>query len=314
MEAIELHYESHDGVSDIRSLLWQQDAVSCEAPRGIVQIVHGMSEHVERYAPFASFLVSKGFVVCANDHVGHGKSASDKESLGHMPLRNGAEVLIEDVHELRKMMQGRYGEEVPFVMFGHSMGSFVTRCYLTRYAKGLAAAVLCGTGQQPRALSRVGNAVCHILAAFKGERYCSAFVDSLGAGAFSKAISDARTEVDWISTDPEVVDAYRADSACGQMFTLGAYASLTALALEATDPKRARLIPKGLPLLFIAGGEDPVGNCGKGVERAAEQYRAAGILCVDMKLYDGMRHEILNEPVKEEVFNDVDRWLRSKGI
>ena len=128
MEAIELQYESHDGVSDIRALLWQRDAVSCEAPRGIVQIVHGMSEHVERYAPFASFLVSKGFVVCANDHVGHGKSASDKESLGHMPLRNGAEVLIEDVHELRKMMQGRYGEERPFVMFGHSMGSFVTRC------------------------------------------------------------------------------------------------------------------------------------------------------------------------------------------
>ena len=277
-------------------------------------IVHGMSEHVERYAPFASFLVSKGFVVCANDHVGHGKSASDKESLGHMPLRNGAEVLIEDVHELRKMMQGRYGEEVPFVMFGHSMGSFMTRCYLTRYAKGLAAAVLCGTGQQPRALSRAGNAVCHILAAFKGERYCSAFVDSLGAGAFSKAISDARTEVDWISTGIlEVVDAHRVDPACGQMFTLGAYASLTALTLEAPTEVGVSY-SEDLPMLFIAGGEDPVGNCGKGVERAAEQYRAAGVLCVDMKLYDGMRHEILNEPVKEEVFNDVDCWLRSKGI
>ena len=273
-----------------------------------------MSEHIERYAPLASFLVSKGFVVCANDHVGHGKSAPDEGWLGHMPLRNGAEVLIEDVHELRRMMQGRYGEEVPFVVFGHSMGSFVTRCYLTRHAKGLAAAVLCGTGQQPRVLSRGGNAVCRILAAFKGERHRSAFVDSLGAGAFSKAIPGARTEVDWISTDPEVVDTYRADPACGQMFTLGAYASLTALTLEATDPARARFVPKDLPLLFIAGGEDPVGDCGKGVERAAEQYRAAGVLCVDMKLYDGMRHEILNEPVKEEVFNDVDRWLRSKGI
>lgn len=313
METVELHYESHDGISDIRALLWKPDAAS-DAPRGIVQIVHGMSEHVERYAPFASFLVSRGFVVCANDHIGHGKSVSTRESLGHMPLRNGAEVLIEDVHELRKIVASRYGGEVPFVMFGHSMGSFVTRSYLTRHAEGLAAAVLCGTGQQPRLLSRAGNAVSKILAACKGEKHRSAFVDSLGAGAFSRAVSDARTEVDWISVDPTVVDAYRADPECGQMFTLGAYASLTALTLEATDSARARRIPKELPLFFIAGGDDPVGDCGKGVMRAVEQYRAAGVSCVDMKLYDGMRHEILNEPVREEVFNDVDCWLCSKGI
>lgn len=313
MKTQRLGFASHDGVSRIHALLWQPDAQSV-APRGIVQIVHGMAEHIDRYEPFARYLVSQGFVVCANDHAGHGKSVQDGEDLGHIPLDGGNEVLIEDVHELRRMTASRFATGVPYVMFGHSMGSFITRCYLTRHGEGLAAAVLCGTGQQPRLLSRAGNMVSRAIASVKGERHRSAFVDSLGAGSFGKAIADARTDLDWISTDPAVVDAYIADPACGQMFTVGGYASLTALTLEATDAARARLVPPALPLFFIAGAEDPVGDCGKGVERAVEEYRAAGVASVDLKLYEGMRHEVLNEPGKEGVYADVARWLESKGI
>lgn len=313
MKTANLGYASHDGTSRIRALLWQPDKTGA-APRGIVQIVHGMAEHIERYAPFAEYLVDQGFVVCANDHVGHGESAQSPDLLGHIPLENGAEVLVEDVHELRNLVASRYARTVPYVIFGHSMGSFVTRTYLTEHAEGLAAAVLCGTGQQPRMLSRAGNMVSRAIAGFKGEQYRSPFVDSLGAGSFSKAIPDARTEVDWISTDPAVVDEYRADPACGQMFTVGGYASLTALTLAATDASRARRVPSDLPLLFVAGAQDPVGDCGAGVRKAAEEYRHAGVKSVDVKLYEGMRHEILNEPDKARVYADVNEWLASKGI
>lgn len=313
MKTQRLGYASHDGASRIHALLWQPDKQTA-VPRGIVQIVHGMAEHIDRYEPFARYLVSQGFVVCANDHVGHGKSVKEEADLGHIPLEGGAEILIEDVHELRRLAASRFASTVPYVLFGHSMGSFVTRSYLTRHAEGLAAAVLCATGQQPRFLSRAGHAVSRLIASGKGERYRSAFVDSLGAGSFSKAIDGARTEFDWISTDPAVVDEYIADPACGQMFSVGAYASLTSLTLEATDAARAGRVPSALPLLFVAGAQDPVGDCGRGVERAAAQYRSAGVASVDVKLYEGMRHEILNEPDKERVYADVESWLKGKGI
>ncbi|MDO4443037.1 MAG: alpha/beta fold hydrolase [Slackia sp.] len=313
MKTQRLGYASHDGASRIHALLWQPGKQTA-VPRGIVQIVHGMAEHIERYEPFARYLASCGFVVCANDHVGHGKSAKSEEDLGHIPLEGGADVLIEDVHDLRRLAASRYSSTVPYVLFGHSMGSFVTRSYLTRHGEGIAAAVLCGTGQQSRSLLHLGRMASKLIAAGKGERYRSSFVDSLGAGAFSKAIEGARTDVDWISTDPAVVDEYIADPACGQMFSVGGYASLTSLTLEATDASRAALIPHDVPLLFVAGDKDPVGDCGCGVQRAASEYRDAGIESVDVKLYEGMRHEILNEPGKERVYADVESWLKSKGI
>ena len=185
---------------------------------------------------------------------------------------------------------------------------------MTRHGEGVAAVILCGTGQQPRLLSSAGRALSRLIAASKGERYRSPLVDSLGAGSFSKAIDGARTDVDWISTDEAVVDEYIADPACGQMFTVGGYAALTSLALEATDALRAALVPHGVPMFFIAGAEDPVGDRGRGVERAACEYRDAGVESVDVKLYEGMRHEILNEPDKERVYEDVASWLESKGI
>lgn len=208
MQTTTLSYPSHDNASTIRALAWEPDDAARPdfSPRAVVQIVHGMSEHVERYAPFAEFLVGRGFVVCANDHVGHGKTAGERD-LGHMPLANGADVLVEDVHVLREKVCERY-PHARHVMFGHSMGSFVTRVYLTRHADGLSAAILCGTGQQPRIQTVAGRVITRLIAQIRGERHVSRFVDSLGAGAYGRAIKDARTDVDWISSDPDVVDEY----------------------------------------------------------------------------------------------------------
>ena len=170
MKTTTLNYASHDGATIIRALVWQPDETV--EPRGVVQLVHGMSEHVERYEPFAKFLVEGGFVVCANDHIGHGKSVADARDLGHMPVRGGAEILVEDVHALRETMAAQFAH-APYVVFGHSMGSFITRKYISEHGEGLAAAILCGTGQQAAALSMAGNALANALARLHGERYKS---------------------------------------------------------------------------------------------------------------------------------------------
>lgn len=314
MQTTTISYPSHDNASTIRALVWEPDDAARPdfLPRAVVQIVHGMSEHVERYAPFAEFLVGRGFVVCANDHVGHGKTAGEHD-LGHMPLANGADVLVEDVHALREKVCERY-PHARHVMFGHSMGSFVTRVYLTRHADGLSAAILCGTGQQPRIQTVAGRVITRLIAQIRGERHVSRFVDSLGAGAYGRAIKDARTDVDWISSDPDVVDEYIADPLCGQPFTVGAYATLASLVADATDARLARRVPKDLPLLFVAGAEDPVGDCGRGVARAVDEYRNAGVRLVEMGIYPGARHEILNEPCHEAVWHDVEEFLARQGI
>lgn len=330
MKTTEIAFPSADGTSTVAALMWRPDVVAdADADvRGVVQLVHGMAEHKSRYVPFAEFMVDQGFVVCAHDHVGHGRTAPSPKEYGHIPFHadsddgassskqlNGADILIQDTHTLRCMMQRRF-PDVPYVLFGHSMGSYVVRAYVTRHGDGLAAAILCGTGQTPQWLSRVGIAATHLLAAThgEGERYHSGLVDSLGVGAFSRQVPNAKTEYDWISPERAAVDEYASDPSCGFMFTVGGYAALTGATLEAVSPKCAARVPKDLPMLFISGAEDPVGGKGKGVKAAVEEYRAAGVHTVDVHLYEGMRHEIVNRAEGKQVREDVASWLKKQGI
>ena len=244
-----------------------------------------MSEHIGRYEDFARFLVSAGFAVCAHDHIGHGRSVADPMDLGHMPLDCGKDALIEDVHEMRKTVSARFSRKTPYFIFGHSMGSFVTRAYLSRHAEGLSGAVICGTGNEPVVKSKMGHLLACRVAAKQGERTRSKLLHNLADGAFSKAVKDARTPLDWLSTDPEVVDAYIADDLCGQTFTAGAYATLASLTAEVATLDSALEIPSELPILLIAGTLDPVGNKGRGVKSTAALFEKAGIKDVEVELY-----------------------------
>lgn len=306
IDVSEFEYPSFDGTSTIHAMTW----IPSGNVVGVLQMIHGMSEHIERYDAFARFMAEHGFVVCGHDHIGHGKSVSSKDDLGHMPIDRGADALVEDVDTLRLIMQEAYGESLPYFIFGHSMGSFVLRVYLTRHASGLSGAILCGTGQQPRIASLAGNALARVGTLVSGERKQSKLIHSLADGAFSRAIKDARTEFDWISADPDNVDDYIADELNGFPFTLGGYVALTSLTRTAADLRAAKRIPSDLPLLFIAGSEDPVGDCGRGVHAAADMVRTAGVHDVEVILYDGMRHEILNEREKSSVFEDVLVWMQ----
>ena len=288
MKTTALPYPSADGASTVRAWLWEPDG-NAEAPaarRGLVQIIHGMSEHAERYASCAEALCAAGYLVCANDHVGHGRTAAATCDLGHIPLAGGVDILLADVHALRSRVIGRLRAQgvsarIPYIFFGHSLGSFIVRVYLTQHAEGVSAAVICGTGQQPPALARAGNALCRVLARLRGEHFRSRLIHELVVGAYGRAIKGARTPYDWLSTDPAVVEAYQRDPLCGQMFTVGGYAAVTELAATSQQHSLARRIPRGLPLLFIAGSNDPVGDCGRGVRAAAKQYRDLGMVHVD---------------------------------
>lgn len=296
--------------------------------RGVVQITHGMCEHIERYNHFASFLASHGFAVCGQDTIGHGKSVETPSDWGHIPAQGGKEALIENVHALRGIMQerlaGEYGAQgegveaseagpFPYFMFGHSMGSFIVRNYVAHYAQGLAGAIVCGTGHQPGAVAAGGLAMARLIARTKGERYISNTLYNLAEGAYGKAIEEPRTPLDWLSTNPAVVDAYIEDPACGYRFTAGAYVTLMGLLSDLSKKSTTARIPQDLPLFLIAGASDPVGNCGRGVAQVYKEYKQAGLRDVDLRLYLGMRHEILNEPENKKVYDDVLQWLERRS-
>lgn len=299
-------FASADGTSTIHARFWAPDG---KAPRAVIQVVHGMSEHVRRYDDFARFLVARGYVVCGDDHIGHGASAPVHKH-GCMPAKNGNEVLLADEHTLRGIAVEKF-PGVPHVFFGHSMGSFITRCYLARHGTGVAAAVICGTGTVPVATSRAGNALAHVICAVRGEDHRSKLLDGLGAGAYGKAVPGP-TGYEWLSSNEKNVADYIADDECGFMFSAGGYVSLTALTAEACSASCAAAVPHELPLLYIGGEGDPVGDMGRGVHAAAQLALDAGSTDVTCRVYEGMRHEILNELDHARVYEDVASWLDQK--
>ena len=301
-------FSSKDGKTQIKGLVWSPKSVKT-SPKAIIQIVHGMEEHIGRYVDFANYLALQGFVVCGADMLGHGMSVVDEDHLSCMPAENGMDILIEDAHELRKTVASRYSQQTPYFVFGHSLGSYIMRVYLSRFGKGIAGAVLCGAGQLPKILSVGGNLLAKLIVRSKGQDYRSSFLENMGIGAYSQSVKNKRTDLDWLCTDAKVVDAYIADCLCGVSFSAGAYATTTSLTKQAARKKTARQVPKNLPMLFVAGDQDPVGDNGKGVRRSVDLLEQAGVKQVDCKLYAGMRHEILNEPNKEDVYTDIVQWI-----
>ena len=305
----EFTFTSADGKTPIHAIAWLPENEAAQKPRGIVQLAHGMEEYIGRYDDFARFLVGNGFAVCGNDHIGHGQSVSDEVTLSHLPL-NGASIMLNDMHTLRTQFSAQFPESTPYILFGHSMGSFAARCYLARFGKGLAGAIICGTGDVPVSASRFGSFLARRMAAKNGLDSYSPFITSLSDGKYGKAIPLARTNFDWLNTDPAQVDEYINDPLCGVAFTVGGYASLLDLTAEACSTSCAQHAPSGLPVLFISGEEDPVGGPNaKGVMSAAERYAKNSDTLPTIKIYPGMRHEILKEPEHEKVYADVLMWL-----
>lgn len=317
-------YPSANGESTIQAIVWHRGLASLDfgpegqgvkaafeaaRPRAVVQLIHGMGEHIRRYDRFARYLAAQGFLVCGNDQIGHGLTAGTPERYGVLPGADPVNTMVEDVDGLRRAMQAHLPDGLPYLMFGHSMGSLVVRCYIARHGRGLAGAVACGTTMPPRIVSKIGYLASRAFVRLRGPEAKSRVLHRLAYGVYSHKIKGARTPFDWISSDPEAVDAFIADEAAGFMFSGAVYEALTDAACTAARRKTFRDTPDELPVLLIGGDEDPVGDDGKMVERVGWRLRKAGVESVTVKLYGGMRHEVLNEVGYEEVYADVVSWF-----
>ncbi len=299
----EFYYLSRDGKTQIHAVEWIPDG----EVKGILQLCHGMVEYIERYNEFASYMCERGYYVVGHDHLGHGKSVNSDADYGYFPEKEGNQFVIGDIGQLRSMTEEKY-PDVPYLMLGHSMGSFLLRQYLTMYGDGLAGAVIMGTGYQPMAVLKAGQLVCRLTALFKGWRYRSKFVDNLSFGGFNKRFEPSETGRDWITSDRELRRKYVEDPLCMFRFTIGGYYQMFEGMKVLARKESMEKIPKDLPVLFTAGAEDPVGAFGRNVRKVYEKYKAAGMRKVAIKLYAGGRHEILNETNRTQVYEDLFRW------
>lgn len=308
MKKEEFYFESRDGVSRIHAVRYTPDNGEV---RGVFQIVHGMAEYVERYEDIAEYMTERGFVVTGDDHLGHGKSVPEGGTYGYFCEQDPATVVVRDVHRLKKLTQELY-PGVPYILLGHSMGSFIARNYICRYGTGITAAVIMGTGMQPKFLIGISKFLVGMQKLFFGWKHPAGFINNIAFGSYNKRISSPRTEFDWLSVNNDNVDRYLADPLCGRLFTVNGFGTLFELIARLLNKKNLAGVPKELPILMVAGAEDPVGNYGKGVQQAKESLEAAGVKDITLKLYPGDRHEILNEDDREQVKEDIYNWIVGK--
>lgn len=282
--------------------------VSCPSvtPHAILQVTHGMAEYWMRYEGFAAFMAQHGYVVCGNDHLGHGATSGSEYPDGFFAPKNGREYVVQDVHQVTEYIRTRY-PALPLILFGHSMGSFIVRWATERWPNAQCAAIYCGTGGKNPAAG-AGLLLTSAISALRGPQYVSRFVENLAFGSYQKRIETPKTSVDWLSVDEENVQKYVADPKCGFPFTVSAFHELMAMVQHVNTDEWAQHIPQNLPVLVVAGREDPVGDYGNGPQEVARRLQDAGVRRVTLKLYDGMRHEILNETARQTVWNDLLAW------
>lgn len=278
--------------------------------RGIVQIVHGIAEYVERYDHLAKALTEQGIMVVAEDHMGHGKSIGGDGIPGY--FSGGWFAAVEDTYRLLTETMKEF-PGVPYVLFGHSMGSFMTRTMLCMYPDcGITAVILSGTGWIGPALVNLGKFASSLVCEIAGDRNPSRLLHTLSFGSYNRKIRQPKSKYDWVTRDSSVVAAYSADPLCG--YTLASAGlmrdMMTGIAYNQNSEHLARM-NKDLPVWLIAGEADPVGDYGKGVLHTVEVFRKAGMEKVSVKLYPQCRHELHNELNRAEVYEDIIGWIKN---
>lgn len=292
----------HDGTA-LATYVWEPQG----RPRAVVQIAHGMAEHARRYDRLAAQLTDAGYAVVAHDHRGHGASVVDPKDAGYLADAGGWSAAIVDIRAVGEWARERFAG-VPHVLLGHSMGSFMSRELVSRGGDGIDALVLSGTGGDPGVLGKVGARVAAVEGRLRGRRHPSSLMNTLTFGAFNKEFKPARTDFDWLSRDPEEVDKYVADPACGAVFTSGFFADMLGGVNALSSDSNPAKIRKDLPIYLISGSVDPVGG-EKGVTAVRDQLQRVGLTDVTMHVYPDARHELFNETNRDEVVADLLAWL-----
>lgn len=302
----EVHtFKSSNGKADITYFIYKP----LQPPKAILQISHGMCEYVERYDHFIDFLTKENILVCGNDHLGHKNSVKNKEELGYFAKKNGWTFLSKDLAKLSHLMKEEY-PDLPLFLFGHSMGSFIARAYISKYSQFIQGAIICGTaGSNP--MLGIGSFLVSMVKTFHGERYRSKFLDHIMFGSYNKKYKEVRTSKDWLTKDEAIVDKYLNDEYCTFLFTASAFKDLACLLTYVSSNAWYQSVPKDLPLYLISGSMDPVGNWSKGVLEVKNRLESQHLTDFTYKLYPEYRHELLNEIGKEEAYLDILNFINS---
>ena len=303
----QVSYLSSNGKDTIQGFVYNCEEIN---PKAIIQLSHGMCEYISRYDDFAFFLVDNGYVVCGNDHLGHGETSTANGIDGFFAEEYGDKFVLEDLHTMTSLIKDLY-PNLPVILLGHSMGSFFARQYAITYPEDINGLIISGTGG-PNPLSSVGLMLTSMLSKIKGATYRSKFIDNLATGSYYKKIKNANTKYDWISDDKDIIEKYANDSKCTYMFTVSAYHDLMTVLKEVNTQKWADKLDKKMPIYIFSGKSDPVGDCYKGVLKVYQLIKNANVENVTLKGYENGLHEMLNSTNRKQVYNDVLNWINNE--
>lgn len=302
-----ISFKSANGTDTVSAVLYYPEA---EPVHAVALVCHGMCDHIDRYRSFMLYLAHHGFAVFGNDHLGHGRTAPGPEKLGYFAPENGYQHLARDVRQLCGIAAGMF-PGAPRFLIGHSMGSLIARLYCLKYADSIHGAVFMGT-PGPNPLAGAAIALAQQVIRRKGPFARPELLERMTMGSFNRTFIPARTEKDWLTRDEEEVDRALADPYCNFIFTASAFRDLFCMVEIANSRRWAKEYPITLPTLLLSGDSDPVTDFGRGALKVYERLLDAGVKDLNFQLYQGARHELLNEINRQEVYEDLLTWMRER--
>ncbi|MBR5521395.1 MAG: alpha/beta fold hydrolase [Oscillospiraceae bacterium] len=304
----EFSFLSDNGINTVRGIKVVPADGDCKA---ILHISHGMVEHYDRYTDFIEYMAQNGFAVYIHDHVGHKHSVDNDDQLGYFAKEEGYKCILNDLHHTAEMAKSEYPGKKYFIL-GHSMGSFYCRVFASQYTDITDGVLISGTGG-PNKAATMGSKLVRVMIKLKGEKYRSELMNNIAFGTYLDKIENPRTKKDWITRDEAIVDKYVDDKYTQFVFTLSGFRDLMDIIGLSNDETTFKNTPDKMPVYIFSGSMDPVGDYGIGVMNVVDCYKTAGCTDVEVKIYDGGRHEMLNELNRREVYEDVKNWLTNKA-
>lgn len=302
---IEEKLKSADDVTELNVVKWLPDGEI----KGVIQVAHGITEHAGRYEQFANYFASKGYVVVVNDIVGHGKSISDKKNKMYFGKENSWFYIVEDFHNIYKIYKEKYNN-VPYIVLGFSLGSFVVRTFLCMYPEeSIDNVILVGTGCTSNLSLKIGKFVANSEAKKVGEENSTEMINKLALENYNKSFEPVKTKCDWLCSNNEALNEYLNDPLVGKDVSCGLFRELLNGMMYSNSIQNIKKMNKNLKILLVSGKNDPVGNFSKGVQKLVNIYKKVGINNVFVKFYNGLRHDIFHEENHDEIFGFIYNWI-----
>ena len=274
--------------------------------KGIIQIAHGMSEHRQRYLAFMQYCAAQGFVCVIHDHRGHGESIRSKQDYGYL-YEHGADYIVEDLFQVTLFIKEQY-PKLPLFLLGHSMGSLIVRVFIKKHDDAINGLIVCGSPSYNKMVG-IAKRLTVLIGTFKNDHYRSNMLQQMTFGSHNKKFRPAASKNDWLCTVKQEVEKYDLDEACGFVFTVNGFYNLFVIMQQTYSKTGWAIKNKNLPVLFIAGSEDPCITDKTHFKNAQQHLVNVGYCNVTSKMYEGKRHEILNEDIKQQVYQDIIDWI-----